>query len=97
MMANPTTIRGICEVKNPKRHSIITLNLYGIRRPELAVLFQQWLDHMNDLDAPGMSWNLSVIEDVDSDEPQDGEETLDAMLGNEYDEFEQFLDDEGLS
>ena len=84
-------------MKNPRRHSILTLNLYGIRRPELAVLFQQLLDHMNDIDTQVMSWNLSVIEDVDSDELQDGEETLDAMLGNEYDEFEAFLDSEGLS
>ena len=84
-------------MKNPRRHSILTLNLYGIRRPELAVLFQQLLDHMNDIDTKGISWNLSVIEDVDSDENMDGEETLDAMLGNEYDEFEAFLDSEGLS
>lgn len=83
-------------MKNPRRHSIITLNLYGIRRPELAVLFQQFLDHMNNLEGADMSWDLSVIEDVDSDEPQDGDDILDTMLA--YDEgFQEFLDAEGLS
>ena len=81
-------------MKNPPKHSVVTLNMFGVRRPELAVIFQGILEYMDETQL--RDWQLTVVEDVGSEEPQDMEETLDAMLGNEEAGFEEFLKEEGL-
>ena len=81
-----------------RKHTVVTVHLYGTTSPTTGEIWENLIDNLehHNHDDNIDSWEVTVIEDVDSEDEQLLEDVADYFQDKEEAEFEKFLDENGL-